>query len=172
MKYAIADTHFWHRNIIKYDNRPFKDVDTMNEAMIQSWNSVVKDGDTVYHLGDFAMVRNLAKIEEVYRRLNGTIVFIRGNHDEHLDKLFPGEVVDVKMVKHGGYRFWLSHYQHAVWPDKHRGAIHLFGHSHGRHELHFQRAIDVCANSISYTPVSFDALITRVLMEETQDAGS
>lgn len=52
MIYFIADTHFNHTNIIKYCKRPFKDANEMNEYIIEKWNSVVKDDDIVYHLGD------------------------------------------------------------------------------------------------------------------------
>lgn len=52
IKYYIADTHFNHKNIIEYCTRPFKDIDEMNEAIINDWNNLVKNEDTVYHLGD------------------------------------------------------------------------------------------------------------------------
>jgi calcineurin-like phosphoesterase family protein len=48
--YAIADTHFGHANVIKFDNRPFADVTEMNEAMVTNWNNTVKSTDTIYHL--------------------------------------------------------------------------------------------------------------------------
>ena len=53
MKYYISDLHFDHTNVIKFDNRPFKDVEEMNNALIHNWNSVVKKNDIVYVLGDF-----------------------------------------------------------------------------------------------------------------------
>lgn len=48
----IADTHFNHENIIKYCDRPFSNTKEMNEYIIQKWNSVAKEDDVVYHLGD------------------------------------------------------------------------------------------------------------------------
>ena len=54
--YVIADTHFYHNNIIKYCNRPFEDVEKMNELIINKWNSVVSNEDIVLHLGDFGFV--------------------------------------------------------------------------------------------------------------------
>ena len=51
MIYFIADTHFNHRNIIEYCNRPFKDTNEMNEYIIQKWNSVVKEEGKIYVFG-------------------------------------------------------------------------------------------------------------------------
>lgn len=52
MIYFTADTHFGHANIVKMCQRPFPDVDAMNEAMIAAWNERVQGNDTVYIIGD------------------------------------------------------------------------------------------------------------------------
>jgi calcineurin-like phosphoesterase family protein len=54
MDYFTADLHFWHKNVIEYCNRPWQDVPSMNEGLINNWNEVVHAGDTVYILGDFS----------------------------------------------------------------------------------------------------------------------
>ena len=54
MNFYISDNHFGHFNIIRYDNRPFDNTNKMDEVMIDRWNEVVGDNDTVYILGDFS----------------------------------------------------------------------------------------------------------------------
>lgn len=82
MRYFCSDFHVNHVNIIKYCpwNRPFDKVEDMNLHLLDTWNSVVKDNDTVYFLGDFAM--KFTAVEEYLPLLNGKIVLIEGNHDK------------------------------------------------------------------------------------------
>lgn len=47
--FFIADTHFNHRKIIDYCARPFDSVKEMNQGIIERWNSIVYDYDTVFH---------------------------------------------------------------------------------------------------------------------------
>ena len=53
--YFTSDWHLFHANIIKYSKRPFKNVEEMNEVILQNYFEVVKPGDRVYYLGDFAL---------------------------------------------------------------------------------------------------------------------
>ncbi|MGX7234640.1 hypothetical protein [Enterococcus italicus] len=54
MKYFIADTHFFHEAVIGFSNRPFHNVEEMNQKLIENWNNVVKSPrDEIYILGDF-----------------------------------------------------------------------------------------------------------------------
>lgn len=101
--FYTADLHLGHANIIKYCDRPFKDVNHMNEALIRNWNSRVKPEDTVIHNGDFCFKNTPGGKEgegagvdakEWTKKLNGNIVFVRGNHDKgnslktHIEKLY------------------------------------------------------------------------------------
>ena len=78
--FFTSDTHFNHNNIIQYCQRPFKSSDEMNEAMIDNWNSVVGEDDTVFHLGDFCL-GCAEEWNKTLNRLNGRIYLILGNHD-------------------------------------------------------------------------------------------
>lgn len=51
--FYIADTHFGHANILRFDQRPFKDLEEMHDVLIDNWNRVVASADWVYILGDF-----------------------------------------------------------------------------------------------------------------------
>lgn len=76
-----SDHHFGHANIISFCDRPYDNVDHMNEMLIQNWNSLVKPNDLVYHQGDLCMGK-IEKTLPLIKRLNGIIVLIPGNHDK------------------------------------------------------------------------------------------
>ncbi len=82
-----SDTHYSHFNIIEYTKRPFSSLEEMNETMIENFNRVVRQVDTVYHLGDFALGQwHLAK--PIFDRLNGAKkILIKGNHDQSKKKM-------------------------------------------------------------------------------------
>lgn len=46
--FFTSDTHFYHGNIIRFCNRPFEDVEMMNETIISNWNNTVGLDDTVF----------------------------------------------------------------------------------------------------------------------------
>ena len=53
-----SDTHFGHKNILKFCKRPWDTVEEMVEGLIQNWNRVVGKDDLIFHLGDFAFATN------------------------------------------------------------------------------------------------------------------
>lgn len=133
MIYFIADTHFYHANIIQYCNRPFDDVKEMNETMIQKWNSVVEDSDTVYHLGDVALCSN-ELLEGIITQLKGKKILIRGNHDTRSVTAFENvgfTVLRNPPVLLDRHRISLSH---VPLPDSAlpEGYINVHGHIHDK----------------------------------------
>lgn len=81
MKYLISDTHLFHDKLLVFMKRPYANMDEMIQAFIDEWNGIVKNGDTVYHLGDFALGTDLDGIAAVIKHLTGNIHLIVGNHD-------------------------------------------------------------------------------------------
>jgi calcineurin-like phosphoesterase family protein len=168
-----SDTHYRHRNIIKYCNRPFATaaeiaadrifphhITAMDEAMIANWNAVVKPEDTVYHLGDFAFDKKGDYAERVLNRLMGTKILVAGNHDpSHVKKLSGwASVHDYLEIELDGHMLVLAHFPYRVWNKVHKGAINLHGHSHGKFpgcKLQHDVGVDVW----DFKPVQLDDLL-------------
>jgi len=97
--WVISDTHFFHSNILKFTDSTtgklirgsrFDSVEEMNECMLDNWNSVVKPGDKVYHLGD-VFIGPKEDFQKFWPKLNGSKRLIVGNHD------------DIKFLASGGF---------------------------------------------------------------------
>jgi calcineurin-like phosphoesterase family protein len=86
-KYFTSDNHFDHKIIIQYRIRPFKNVDEMNVTMVDKWNSIVTNNDTVYHLGDFTL-GDIRHFKRWVSQLNGNIKILPGSHDHLMAKRF------------------------------------------------------------------------------------
>ena len=172
-KFFTADTHFNHVNILELQPRPWETAIEMNQALIDNWNSVVKPGDVVYHLGDFAFPQNILgdeghRLEWIIGMLNGQIFLIRGNHDSKNWKKFGSiyerlmvKVEDTMYIKHGSQKIFLSHYSHRVWRASVHGTWHLYGHSHGHLSDH-GKSFDVGVDSWNYTPVSYEQVYAKM----------
>ena len=154
--YFIGDTHFDHKNIIRYCHRPFSNVTEMNQAMENNWNSTAGDKEIVYFLGDWSFGRGSRSATYWKRRLKGSIVSIKGSHDKI--KFERSRVLHV-----GGYSFLLIHnpgdkeIEWIKWP----GWI-IHGHVH--HKAPFvdgeKKRINVSAEVINYRPVSLGYLLS------------
>lgn len=84
MIYFWSDLHFFHKNILKYSQRPNSDLADIHESIISNLNSTVQATDTVYHLGDFAFANKnkAAQVLDILQHLKGNIVLVQGNHDD------------------------------------------------------------------------------------------
>jgi calcineurin-like phosphoesterase family protein len=75
-----SDLHLGHARIIELCNRPFRDVDHMNEELVTRWNERVTDADVVFILGDLALGKIDESLEWV-KHLAGRKMLVPGNHD-------------------------------------------------------------------------------------------
>lgn len=166
--WVISDTHFGHRNIIEYCDRPFKTTMLMNMAIRDNWNSVVKDGDIVYHLGDVYMGWNEPQdIGQFLASLNGRKRLILGNHDDGKDvilhKAFQKIMVWRMFPKFGLLLTHVPVHESALF----RGAsgneqdppklLNVHGHIHEKSSPTSDHR-NVSVEQINYTPINIEEL--------------
>ena len=167
--YFTADTHFNHANIIKFCDRPFNDVEQMNETLINNWNGIVSKDDTVFHLGDFCL-GGAAEWTKLLDRLNGKIYLILGNHDlknirQGFIQLF--EHVSMQMfITVDKQKMYLSHYPFLCFEGGYKEVWQLFGHVHTRKnntgidaerlQYLYPTQYDVGVDNNDFKPVSFE----------------
>jgi len=84
--FFTSDTHFGHKNIIKYSERPFADFEEMDWKIVDQWNKMIGATDVVYHLGDTAL-GDSTRWDNIFKSLNGYKILVVGNHD----RIFAGE---------------------------------------------------------------------------------
>lgn len=161
--FFIADTHFGHKNIIKYCNRPFKDTEEMDATLIKNWNNTVSKEDKVFILGDFAFGdKNV--IKKYCNALNGRKVLIMGNHDKKsvntlIDCGFS-EVIKYPIV--WNEFFILSHApQQALHNSPY---FNIYGHVHDdpTYKDYTENNCCVSVERINYTPILFEDLKRKV----------
>lgn len=166
--FVTADSHFHHANIIKYTARPFKDVDEMDEAMVDLWNQTVKPEDVVYHLGDFYWLKgdNWYECERLMRRLHGKIHLIKGDHDPGLPQMsrLPFASLQLWLVRDDV--LMIHNYETRAYHSKDIPPYKLAfsGHVH-RHWLHSNVtlaggvALNVGVDLWHFRPVSFEQAV-------------
>jgi len=96
----------------------------MDETLIENWNSRVKLGDIVFHLGDFAFKSSKSDIKNILDRLNGQIILIAGNHDS--SNYMKSIIKDIRIF-YEGKDILLTHRAEEAGPGYH---LVLCGHAH------------------------------------------
>ena len=93
-----SDWHIGHENSIKFDQRPFTDLDHMHRVLVNNYNAQVPTDGVCYFLGDIGL-SSLAKAKEIISQLNGTKICIMGNHDKGMQALYD---IGFDVVLNGG----------------------------------------------------------------------
>lgn len=165
MKLYTSDLHFGHKNILKYEARPWSNVDEMDKGLIERWNAKVTNEDDVYVLGDLTFYKDKVKNRELVSKLKGKIHLIRGNHDyynviEPIRDLLTS-VRDYAVINDNDRRVILFHYPIFNWQDQKYGSYHLYGHIHSMAEyaLDIPKAYNVGVDVCDYQPLTLDELI-------------
>lgn len=174
--FFTSDTHFGHDNIIKFCDRPFKDIEEMDFKLIENWNKKVPQDGLVFHLGDFAW-GGYEVWKKVRDQLNGDIILIKGNHDQKNmtataeQELFK-HVTWQMFIQIEGRKLWLNHYPFLCYAGVYREPKKLiyqaYGHVHsgpGKKGQDIPRLVntypmqyDVGVDNNNYEPISWEEL--------------
>lgn len=154
----ISDTHFGHANILKYDERPFADLEEMQEEIIKRWNKKVKNGDTVWFLGDFAFTNKKDYIQPILKRLNGIKNIVMGNHDTKSPQFYRdcgfNEAYNHPIILRNF--FILSH--EPMFITQNMPYFNIYGHVHN-HPAYINKTENtccVCCSRWNYEPIRID----------------
>lgn len=168
--FFTSDTHFGHKNIIEYEDRPFSSVEEMDKELIKNWNEKISHNDSIYILGDFAFCGKEQALN-ILDKLNGKKYLIKGNHDRLVNDKDIAEkfewIKDYFVLKYNKQKIILFHYPIQVWDCQHHGAIHLYGHVHSNKEnnhplLHnLENAFNVGVDVNEFKPISLEELLSR-----------
>ena len=176
-----SDYHLGHRNIIGLCDRPFGNVEEMDQAIIDRHNAHVGETDTVYDLGDFAFRCTPEYVVQCLTQLKGRRHLLWGNHDKPLRQALKQGLLDGLLasgrltligdpdphlqtalrIKVDEQKIVLAHYAQRTWQGAFRGTWHLYGHSHGNLSS-FRKSIDVGVDAHDFRPVSFPELQSRM----------
>jgi calcineurin-like phosphoesterase family protein len=181
-----SDWHIGHKNILAYCNRPFRDVEHMNNAIIGKINEMVAVDDTMYVLGDVALGNLEDSLSWIKKIKCQNMILVPGNHDRvwnHWPHKTPekrarfvemyGEVfqsvssTDVMVVSINNQDVMLSHLPYDG--DSHEDERYkdfrpvsdlplIHGHIHTNDTIRNNRQYHVGADAHGYKPVHEDVI--------------
>ena len=171
--FFTADTHFFHDNILRYEDRPWSSVDEMNEALVRNINGAVGADDELYVLGDFSFKAKQREVWELRKEIRcRKIHLIRGNHDcgwsgtnafKSVRDYLELNMADKKLI--------LCHYPFLSWNGSfHDWSVHLHGHIHSCADYNAANIaagvcrFDVGVGANGYKPVSLETVLEWAAM--------
>ena len=179
--FFYSDPHFGHKNVIGFCNRPFNDVDEMNEELIKRYNKIVPHDGIVIWVGDCFFI-GTQKASSIMERLNGYKVLVRGNHDtsparmynmgfdfvvESMEMVIAGQTVSIKHFPKKHSKSWFKSFikfkllrkRKPRYFDKYpkpSNQWHIHGHTHSSERINLEnRTIHVGVDANDYAPVSY-----------------
>lgn len=175
--YVISDTHWFHDNIIKYQDRPY-DHETI---MVKHWQRAIKSNDTILHLGDlfFGGRDGYERFErEITPALTGRRKYIiLGNHDK---RTYDYEALGFQVIKpftvnYRSYDISFDHYPRLFTPrdvKSNTRVFHIHGHIHtngyARDEPERWGNINISVELTDYRPVRVTRLLNRAISKRNQ----
>lgn len=176
--WIISDTHFFHKNIIKYANRPMEH----NELMEKNWRQYVAKGEDILHLGDVHVWYDnaegavLKQAAELIKSLPGNKYLIKGNHDKFKDEWYEDMgftiIPDTWKLAYGGQVVYVSHHPETADLDWHvnvHGHIHTNGYPPECDPTKDYRNVSV--EVVNYKPVTFHSIMNGVSFKGIKEQG-
>lgn len=172
--FLISDTHWRHDNIYGFTYRnaagvfqrvrpQFDCAKDADEFMREQWNSVVKPGDHVWHLGDMTMARNAGQQDQFIsfvRSLHGHKRLVLGNHDHFPLHVYASAGIQkiVGSHRHAGlvYTHWPVHPVNIATP---KVLANVHGHIH--QNVLAGKYINVCVEHTNYAPIPLEDILAR-----------
>lgn len=162
MRYYTADTHFFHKQVIRYCNRPFTSEKQMRNKLINNYNETVGKHDTCFFVGDIAMLgtSQWEHLKGIVQQLNGKKHLIFGNHDEfkwqrYVDIGFI-TVHSALWLEDAGVKLILAH-DPAVYCAIDKDTVLLCGHVHTLFKsLPDQKVVNVGVDQWDFRPITIN----------------
>jgi len=161
MRWIWSDLHLSHNNIIKYENRPYKDINEMNKDIFNNWKTVVKKKDVIFCLGDVALGMNKEELTKNISNMSGKKILILGNHDRGrslkwwkdvgFDEVYPYPIIIDDF-------FMLSH--EPLYLNNNMPFINIHGHTHSN-SFDSKQHVNVSLDVINFKPISLDEIINQ-----------
>jgi len=183
-----SDPHLGHRNIIRFSDRPFHDVNHMAEGLIERYNAIVKPTDNVLWVGDVAMKLGVERVAVLVARFNGRKSLVMGNHDGNYARAARmgfDMVTDECFMHIGGRTVRVKHYPYPLpqmvidmhikngehvddrYPDRRpprvKGEVLIHGHTHSDRQRDGNQ-IHVGVDAWDYKPVTMAQVEKLVAM--------
>lgn len=170
-KWISGDCHFNHMNLIsgtsKWNDlskcRQFESLEKHNETILNNINSLVKENDILYLLGDFCFGDRKINTKKYRDMINcKNIIYLRGNHESEEDnvKCFSA-VHDYLEIKEFGKNIVLFHYPIASWNGMGKGWLHFHAHTHNNF-IDRGRSKDVGLDTNDFKPYNLEELVQQL----------
>ena len=150
----------------------------MNQGIIDNWNSVVKEDDIVFVLGDLGFC-GIEKLRPLMSQLKGKIILIQGNHDSdsviltlHHEKIINNfdKIMSITIIgdeECPNQELTLCHFPMIDWYNKEKGSWMIHGHCHQLPGTPSYSAVhyDVGVDKNNWTPISFEQLKIKITQQ-------
>ena len=155
-----SDLHLGHERIIGYNRPQYHNLHEMHYDIIQRWNALVKDKDTVWVLGDVVFGRDSYLYLPLLEQLNGNKNLILGNHDNYPMDNYQKYFKKIESSNKIG-KCVLTHIPVHPQQLESRFKANIHGHLHDSC-LNDKRYINVNMDQCDMRPVSWSSIESRI----------